>query len=133
MRKKLTVVICTLVVMILIALITFVKLFPLADDLRLPTLDKVYYISITLDDLILIEDEIEVRRIMNVLNTCKPTRTISMNEHPVGIEYYVLNLKTESEIIYQFYIYEDNQKWKLESPYEGVYNIDFDLIIEILN
>jgi len=60
MRRKLILIFCILIVMFLIALITFMKLFPLADDLRLPTLDKVYSISIMHYDSILIEDEIEL-------------------------------------------------------------------------
>jgi len=70
---------------------------------------------------------------MDVLSTSKPTRTISVNDNPVGIECYTIIINAEDEIIYQFYIYEDNQKWKLENPYEGVYNIDFDLIVKTIN
>lgn len=103
-------------------------MFPLAEPIRYPTIEDIISINVATDDnkenKILGTDFVSL---VTYIGNSKPTRIMSTKESPTIKPYYKIEIFTE-ERIYNFYVYEDNKKVYIESPYEGIYTINSKLL-----
>ena len=132
MKKKIIAIIGVVVVIMLLgAYWLFNDMFPKAEPIK--QLEISMLESFNLHDnenkeIVLSEEELQ--QLINYINGAVPTRTMSINDYPSVRPYYVIELKT-AERRFGYMIYEDNGTAYVELPYEGVYEIDQE-VIEIL-
>ncbi len=104
------------------------KYFPKADPILYPDIDNVTEINICkkLDDSkISIVDRTDMKTMINILRNGEPTRNASVNDTPCADNYYSIEI-CEDDVRYLYYLYEENGKTYIESPYEGVYRVNND-------
>lgn len=103
------------------AYVLYDKMFPVAEPVKVPELERVTEITIIHEDgssvFVGVEDYEEL--LQNISNT-DPTRVWSVNESPSVEMYYTIKMDTV-EREYWYYIYTEDSQVYVESPYEGVY------------
>ena len=100
-------------------------MFPVAEPLSCPEAQEVEAVYLNgIDGAIVSED------ILQAISAAEPTRLWSINEFPAVEEYYTLTLITAKRE-YRYYLYEEGSQVYLESPYEGVYQIDAQLLATV--
>ena len=128
MKKKIITFIGVVIVMLIGAYWLFNDMFPKAE--RIKQLEISILESVNLHDNdnkeIVISEE-ELQKLINYINNAVPTRIISVNDYPVVRPYYVVEIKT-AERMFGYMVYEDNGTAYVELPYEGVYEIDKEVI-----
>ena len=99
----------------------FDNLFPKAEPVKCPDIEKITIISITQDNgnSVLVETADYGELLQNICKT-EPTRMLSVNEFPSVENYYIINIDTE-EREYRYFLYVEDSQVYIESPYEGVY------------
>lgn len=102
------------------------QMFPLAEPVCCPDLERVtaVYLSRKGDSPMEVDG---AEAILQAISQAEPTRLWSVNEFPVAEEYYTLVLVTP-EREYRYYLYEEDSRVYVESPYEGVYQRDARLL-----
>ena len=70
---------------------------------------------------------IDFVRIATYISNSKPTRIMSVNDSPIIRPYYKIAVLTEIKT-FNYYVYKNNNKVYIESPYEGVYIIDSQVV-----
>lgn len=129
MKKKVIAFIGVVVVMMLIgAYWLFNNMFPKAEpikQLEISMLESVNLHDNENKEIVLCEEDLQ--KLINYINSAVPTRTMSINDYPSVRPYYVIELKTV-ERRFGYMIYEDNGTAYVELPYEGVYEIDREVI-----
>lgn len=132
MKKKIIAIIGVVVVIMLLgAYWLFNDMFPKAEpvkQLRIGMLESVNLHDNENKEIVLSEEELQ--QLINYINSAVPTRTMSINDYPSVRLYYVIELKT-AERRFGYMIYEDDGTAYVELPYEGVYEIDRE-VVEIL-
>ena len=132
MKKKTIAIIGVVVVMMLIGAYWLLNdMFPKAEpikQLEISLLESVNLHDNENKEIVLSEEDLQ--KLINYINSAVPTRTMSINDYPSVRPYYVVELKTV-ERRFGYMIYEDNGTAYVELPYEGVYEIDWE-VIEIL-
>ena len=105
------------------------QMFPLAEPIYGPDPERVTAVFLSRRG----ESPMEVdgaEEILQSISQAEPTRLWSVNEFPAAEEYYTLVLVTP-EREYRYYLYEEDSRVYVESPYEGVYQRDARLLESI--
>ena len=105
------------------------QMFPLAEPIYCPDPERVTAVYLSRKG----ESPMEVdgaEAILQDISQAEPTRLWSVNEFPAAEEYYTLVLVTP-EREYGYYLYEEDSRVYVESPYEGVYQIDAQLLASV--
>ena len=105
------------------------QMFPLAEPICCPDPETVTAVFLSRRG----ESPLEVNgaeAILQAISQAEPTRLWSVNEFPAAEEYYTLVLVTP-EREYRYYLYEEDSRVYVESPYEGVYQRDARLLESI--
>lgn len=127
MKKLLLILIAlTLIVVIFISSYSFFdRLFPIANPLESPSLVDISSIYIDSDSKRseVLADDFE--KLLLLIGENRPTRKMSVNDTPYVDEYFIITINTENRQ-YRYFLYEDNGRAYLESPYEGVYRLNKD-------
>ena len=103
------------------AYVLFDNLFPKAEPVKCPDIEKITIISITQDNgnSVLVETADYGELLQNICKT-EPTRMLSVNEIP-SVEYdYIIEMETFKRE-YRYFLYVEDEQVYIESPYEGVY------------
>lgn len=105
------------------------QMFPLAEPICCPDPEKVtaVYLSPKGDSPM---EAAGAEALLAAIACAEPTRLWSVNEFPAAEEYYTLVLVTP-EREYRYYLYEEDSRVYVESPYEGVYQRDARLLESI--
>lgn len=124
---------------IISALILYINIFPLAKPIELPMVKEVNSVEIKKENTVVkyIDDK-EILEILKIFSNAKPTRIITAHERPMVKEYYIVIFDISEDRLYTSFVYNQNEKWYIEQPYVGVYEIkkgllDFLPYIEPLN
>ena len=98
--------------------------FPMAEPIVCPNDEEITSISLTQNtDPTAVIELSDIEYILHSIRTAQPTRNWSINDYPTAESYYTIEIIT-SERQYRYFVYTENAQVYLESPYEGVYNID---------
>lgn len=134
MKKKSAAIATVLIVVILGGYYVYNNIFPVTKPIQHPSVEEIISINISTDDgnkesKILGTD---FARVATYISNAKPTRIMSVNDSPTIRPYYKIEVLAEVKM-FNYYVYKDNNKVYIESPYEGVYIIDnqvFNIISE---
>ena len=97
-------------------------MFPVAAPLCCPEAEEVTAVYLNGKDGAPVVEEI-----LQAIASAEPTRLWSINDFPAAEEYHTVSLIT-AEREYRYYLYQEDSRAYLESPYEGVYAIDAQLL-----
>ena len=129
MKKPLliTLLLILIVVMFVSGYLFIDRLFPRANPLKLPSLVDISSIYIHFDSkrTEMLDDDFE--ELLLLIGENRPTRKMSVNDTPYVDEYFIITINTENRQ-YRYFLYEDNGRAYLESPYEGVYRLNKDTL-----
>ena len=129
-RWRITIVVLLLVAALLLGGIALYDgIFPVAEPICCPDPERVTAVYLSRKG----ESPMEVdgaEAILQDISQAEPTRLWSVNEFPAAEEYYTLVLVTP-EREYGYYLYEEDSRVYVESPYEGVYQIDAQLLASV--
>ena len=125
MKKKIIALIAVVAVMILLGVYWLLNvMFPKAEPIRqleVGMLESVSLYDNENQEIVLSEEDLQ--KLVNYINSAKPTRIMSVNDYPSVRPYYVVEVDmTERQLRYK--IYEDNATAYVEISYEGIYEID---------
>lgn len=122
---------------VIVAVNVFEHMFPMAEPIRLPDSQVVTEIfAQAKDGERKAVDVTELDKILDKLRNAEPTRIWSVNDYPTVTEYYVLEIETPEHRAYRYFVYRENARIYIESPYEGIYETEesfFELISSYLN
>ena len=128
MKKKSTVIAIILAIIILGGYYVYNNMFPVAEPIQYPSIENITSINISIDgnkkNKILGTD---FAKIATYISNSKPTRIMSVNDFPATRPYYKIAISTEAQI-FNYYVYENNNKVYIEKPYEEVYIIDSQVV-----
>ncbi len=99
----------------------FDNVFPKADSINCPTIERV--ISITLvgdNDTSATAEMSDFGEFLVNIGNAQPTRKMSVNDYPTVRPYYSIALDT-SDREYRYFVYVENAQTYIEIPYKGVY------------
>ena len=105
------------------------QMFPLAEPIYCPDPERVTAVFLSRKGGSAVEVD-GAEAILQSISQAEPTRLWSVNEFPAAEEYYTLVLVTP-EREYRYYLYEEDSRVYVESPYEGVYQRDARLLESI--
>ena len=126
-RWRITIVVLLLVAALLLGGIALYDgIFPVAEPICCPDLEDVTTVFLSHKGGSAVEVD-GAEAILQAISQAEPTRLWSVNEFPVAEEYYTLVLVTP-EREYRYYLYEEDSRVYVESPYEGVYQRDARLL-----
>ncbi len=97
--------------------------------LDLPQFENLKSISLNLNDKnVIVTDEEEMKDILSVLNnTKKVTKNESIQDAPVNVKDEIkLKFNLTKDEIFTIFVYTKNQKYYIEQPYNGIYQISGD-------
>ncbi len=103
----------------------YLSLFPKAEPLQYPDAESVSSVSVAKNraaDAVTLSAE-DRATMLGYIESAEPTRKQSLNDSPYVTPYYRVALATE-ERTYIYYVYEEDGRTYLESPYEGIYRIE---------
>ena len=97
---------------------------PKAKPLNFPTEESVTSITVSqIDEIPTRINETDFEELLQIICSAEPTRKPSVNDRPYAESYYILDVET-SAMAYRYFIYTENSKIYLESPYQGIYRAD---------
>lgn len=128
-KKNVIITVAIFVVVIISAYYVYNNMFPVAKPIQYPSIEDINSIEISTDD------SNEARKIIGTdfaklvthISNSKPTRAWSVNDFPSVRPYYKIELLTE-EKMFNYYVYENNNRVYIELPYEGIYIIDSQVV-----
>ena len=99
-------------------------MFPVAAAIDCPDMESITSITLMGNDDTSVTVEIaDAEEILKMIRTAQPTRNWSIQDYPVGEDYYTVEIDT-AEREYRYFVYFENAQAHIESPYEGVYRTD---------
>ena len=102
--------------------------FPMAEPIVCPSDEEITSISLTQNtDPTAVIELSDFAYILQSIRTAQPTRDWSINDYPTVEHYYAIEIKTSARQ-YRYFVYTENAQVYLESPYEGVYKVDQQLL-----
>lgn len=127
-KKNVIITVIILIVVIIGGCYVYNGMFPVAKPIQYPPIEDITFINISTDDS---NDKIKIlgtdfARLVIYISNSKPTRIMSINDFPLVRPFYKIELLTQ-EKIFNYYIYEDNNKVYIERPYKGIYIIDSEI------
>lgn len=130
MKKKKIVI--AIILIIVSSYFFYNELFPVAKEIKYPSIENIKSIEIGKNKNNTKEiSGTDFVKIVLLISGSKPTRILSVNDTPIIKPYYRIKVITDQKI-FNYYIYEEDKKIYLESPYEGVYIIDREILNIIL-
>ncbi|MGG7209709.1 DUF5301 domain-containing protein [Clostridium baratii] len=111
-----------------LSVICFKTVFGNKYTLNVPKLSDILVIELQENEKnknIIIEDNENILEIYEVIsNNKKSTRTESINDTPIESKYIKIDLACKESEITTLFVYEgDNEKYFIEQPYNGIYEI----------
>ena len=129
MNRKITiVVIVAIVVLGLGAYAVYDDIFPKAEtieQIEISMLESVKLYDNENTEIVISEEELQ--KLIAVINGAVATRIMSVNDYPSIRPYYVVEIKS-AERIFRYMFYEEKGTTYVELPYEGVYEIDREVL-----
>lgn len=102
----------------------FNRIFPKADPINVPNTDNIISVSVFQDDdTVTAVDETNVENLLKSIKNARPTRKMSVNDYPAVKTYYIIDINTPTKE-YRYFLYEENSRFFVELPYEGIYETD---------
>ena len=100
------------------------SVFPMAAPIDCPDLESITAISLIRDnDTSVVVETADFGELLHNISNTQPTRIWSVNDYPTAENYYTMEIDT-SEREYRYFIYMESSQVYIESPYEGVYQAD---------
>lgn len=127
---------------ILIAITCFIFLTACksSKNIPLPELDRIEDIGISLnvmDSIYTIKDRDKISLLLDeIKENSNKTKKKSINDEPTNIEIYTLiqfNSKEPEENPTTLYLYKEDDKYYIEKPYEGIWELDEEIYDNIYN
>ena len=132
MKNKIILVITLILVVVTISGYLVVDhFFPFAPPIPYPSIEYITSISISNDDMDSNTTVPDFVRIILSISNSKPTRKMSVNDFPSVRPYYRIEVLTD-ERMFNYYIFEENNKVYIELPYEGIYIVESE-ILEVIS
>lgn len=102
-----------------------------SDPIVLPATDEITSVEIAngIEDIICTEKEIITSFIQKV-REAKPTAKESVQDVPSVLEYTRVDLVCNGNIS-SIFIYQEDSKWYIEQPYQGIYKTD-ETVLDLL-
>ena len=102
--------------------------FPMADPIVCPNEEDVTSISLTQNsDPATVIEITDFAYILQSMCDTQPTRNWTVNDYPTAEHYYTIEINTSARLE-RYFVYTENSQVYLESPYEGVYKVDQQLL-----
>ena len=102
--------------------------FPVAEPIDCPNEEDVTWISLAQNNDPSISIEVsEFGMFFEGIRKAEPTRIWSVQESPAAENYYTVVVETPDRP-YRFHVYAEDSRVYLESPYEGVYQTNQQLL-----
>ena len=99
-------------------------LFPMAEPIVCPNEDDITSISLARNNDPSAAIEIsDFAVLLQSFRNTKPTRNWSVNDYPTAKVYYTIEIDTSARH-YRYFVYTEDSQVYVESPYEGVYKAD---------
>ena len=110
------------------ALAVYDHYFPMASPIVCPNEEDIASISLThSSDPSAVIEITDFAYILQSIRDTQPTRNWTVNDYPTAEHYYTIEINTAARQERYFVYTEDSQVY-LESPYEGVYKVDQQLL-----
>lgn len=105
--------------------------FPMAAPVAYPNGEDITSISLTHNsDPSAVIEITDSGYILQALCNAQPTRNWSIQDYPAAENYYTFEIKTSAmqDRYFRYYVYMMDSQVYIESPYEGVYKADQQLL-----
>lgn len=105
--------------------------FPMAAPIVCPNEEDIASISLTQNnDPSAVIEISDFECILQSIRTAQPTRNWSVQDYPAVENYYTIEIKTSAtqDRYFRYFVYTEDSQVYLESPYEGVYKVDQQLL-----
>ena len=102
--------------------------FPMAAPLVCPNEEDISSISLTYSsDPATVIEVADFAYILQSMRDTQSTRNWTVNDYPTAEHYYTIEINTSARLE-RYFVYTENSQAYLESPYEGVYKVDQQLL-----
>ena len=105
--------------------------FPMAAPIVCPNEEDIASISLTQNsDPSAVIEITDFAYILQSIRDTQPTRNWTVNDYPTAENYYTIEIHTsaQQDRYFRYFVYTENSQVYLESPYEGVYEADQQLL-----
>lgn len=108
-------------------------MFPKAKPVQHPEMDEIVSVTLSCNttDGDSIMNEVDYEELIRYIRESKPIRQQSWDDCPSVRPYYCIKIQTD-ERQYRFSVYESAEQVYIESPYEGVYESQRELLELVL-
>ena len=97
-------------------------MFPKAGPIPYPDAGMIDEVTITMGEQTMPTYGEEADLVLEFIRHGKPTRRMSVNDHPYVSVWYQIRIETP-ERNYVYYLYQEDGKTWIELPYEGIYEV----------
>lgn len=99
-------------------------MFPVADPIRCPEMERIAAVTLIGENgASVVLEPADAGELLRRISDAQPTRLWSIQDYPEGKSYYTMEIDTD-EREYRYFFYAEDSKVYVESPYEGVYQTD---------
>ena len=115
------------------AVYLFNEIFPKAKPIEYPEIDEVTLVSIgsNTSEGVISMNELYYEELFRHISEAEPTRGQAWNDYPTVRPYYCVEIQT-AERMYRYFVYENGGQVYIESPYEGIYESETELLEWVL-
>lgn len=104
-------------------------IFPMADPVDCPEIEEIQSASIAQESGVPVPVRTEdLATLLQIVRNARPTRKMSVNDYPTVKDYYTVEIHTLPRV-YRYFIYTENSRVYIESPYEGIYKADPGILV----
>lgn len=128
MKKKVLIVTAIFSFLILGAAWIVNGMFPYAPPIFVPPAESINALYVSSNEsgkAVVLREDLE--KIIRAIDNAKPTRTMSTNDYPTARPYYIIEVLSGGKTT-RYFAYEEYGSVYLESPYQGVYAVDSNLL-----
>ena len=127
MKKKTIILLVILAVLFLGAYLAFNEIFPRANAIDIQNVSSIKLTTGEEKDNKISLPQDDWDKLIPILNNSVPTRSMSVNDYPTVKPYYIIEVTSDGKNV-RCYVYEEKGTAYLETPYEGIYRVDRQII-----
>ena len=129
MQKTLLIILAVLLALLALGgYILLDRMFPLASPIQCPSEDEITSISVAQEQGAFASiTASEIPQLLEYICSGEPTRQWSVQDYPTAENYYTVEIQTSGRM-YRYFVYADGSQTYVESPYEGVYKVEPDVL-----
>lgn len=118
MKKYISLILC------LISIFTLTACGKMADPIKLPKSENILSVDVTVaGQTEHYSDERWIKNMISTISNSKPTLKESVQDVPQVENYMQIDMQVKNGEVSTLFAFEDNEKYFIEQPYQGIYEI----------